>query len=246
MLLAGLTNTPLAAVRDLEHSVHKQLDILDPFISTQQPPTLENKDLKRFTVIIYNDAARCPDASVFSKIEFWHSDMPYEIQLPSTTSLKVITGPEYGGDTLVSSDMVAQAEKSRAAGLHVRRNRNRTPCRRVNTATSRKSVHANPGSTRRILGIPKPEPKTSYSIRSPIMLTSKCASTGSRIQLHSGVTWSVLFLLNEERELHLMAKKPKSDQDYERRTGKVAKDRQIEIWKEQGIEEGSVSGTRVQ
>jgi sulfonate dioxygenase len=30
--------------------------------------------------------------------------------------------------------------------------------------------------------------------------------------------------------------KPESVEDYERRTGKAAKDRQIEIWKQQGIE----------
>ncbi|KAG2754177.1 hypothetical protein P692DRAFT_20721036, partial [Suillus brevipes Sb2] len=34
----------------------------------------------------------------------------------------------------------------------------------------------------------------------------------------------------------LHGKKPKSVEDYERRPGKVAKVRQTEIWKEQGIE----------
>jgi hypothetical protein len=92
---------------------------------------------------------------------------------------------------------VVKAEGSRAAGLHVRRNR--TSWRRVHPVTSRKSVYVNPGGTRRMLGVPKPESKTSCSIRSPRMLTSKCASTWNQIQLRSGMTWSVLFLLNEER-----------------------------------------------
>jgi hypothetical protein len=35
------------------------------------------------------------------------------------------------------------------------------------------------------------------------MLTPKCTSTGSRIQLRSGITRSVLFLLNEERRVLL-------------------------------------------
>lgn len=35
--------------------------------------------------------------------------------------------------------------------------------------------------------------------------------------------------------LHLKGKKPTSVEDYERQTGKEAKDRQLEIWKQQGI-----------
>ncbi|KAG2741846.1 hypothetical protein P692DRAFT_20750178, partial [Suillus brevipes Sb2] len=35
---------------------------------------------------------------------------------------------------------------------------------------------------------------------------------------------------------HALRATPGSVEDYERRTGKVAKVRQIEIWKEQGIE----------
>lgn len=54
-------------------------------------------------LVVYNDASRRPDPSAFSKIELWHSDVTYEIQPPSTTSLKVIEGPPYGGDTLWSS-----------------------------------------------------------------------------------------------------------------------------------------------
>jgi sulfonate dioxygenase len=55
---------------------------------------------------VYNDASRKPDPTAFSKLELWHSDVSYEIQPPATTSLKVITGPEYGGDTLWSSGYV--------------------------------------------------------------------------------------------------------------------------------------------
>ncbi|KIK38889.1 hypothetical protein CY34DRAFT_366048 [Suillus luteus UH-Slu-Lm8-n1] len=50
------------------------------------------------------------------------------------------------------------------------------------------SVYVNPGFTRRILGVLNPIPfLISCSIRSPRMSTSKCASTGSRTQLHSGI-----------------------------------------------------------
>lgn len=53
--------------------------------------------------VVFNDGSRRPDPSAFSKLELWHSDVSYELQPPSTTSLKVITGPPYGGDTLWSS-----------------------------------------------------------------------------------------------------------------------------------------------
>ncbi|KAG2756993.1 hypothetical protein P692DRAFT_20713286 [Suillus brevipes Sb2] len=101
----------------------------------------------------------------------------------------------------------------------------------------------------------------SCSTRSPRMLTSKCASTRSRIRLRSGddrvsavstqqrvwcltrcyiVTHTATFDFWPQIRHALRAtphgEKPESVEDYERRTGKVAKDRQIEIWKEQGIE----------
>jgi sulfonate dioxygenase len=57
---------------------------------------------------------------------------------------------------------VAQAEGSRAAGLHVRREPIETvhPVVRVHPVTGWKSVYVNPGFTRRILGVPKPESDT--------------------------------------------------------------------------------------
>ena len=73
-------------------------------------------------LVVYQDASsRRPDPSVISKLEHWHSDVgsdfhvtffcsdmlryqsSYELQPPSITSLKVITTPEVGGDTLWSS-----------------------------------------------------------------------------------------------------------------------------------------------
>ena len=54
-------------------------------------------------LVVYNDHSRRPDPQAFSKLQLWHSDVSYERQPPSTTSLKVISGPEYGGDTHWSS-----------------------------------------------------------------------------------------------------------------------------------------------
>ena len=55
------------------------------------------------SIVVYNDHSRRPDPQAFSKLQLWHSDVSYERQPPSTTSLKVISGPEYGGDTHWSS-----------------------------------------------------------------------------------------------------------------------------------------------
>ena len=63
-------------------------------------------DLPAGLTVVYSNASRRPDPTAFSKLELWHSDVTYEVQPPSTTSLKLITGPEYGGDTLWSSGYV--------------------------------------------------------------------------------------------------------------------------------------------
>lgn len=57
---------------------------------------------------------------------------------------------------------VAQADGSRSAGLHVRREPIETihPVVRVHPVTGWKSVYVNPGFTRRILGVPKVESDT--------------------------------------------------------------------------------------
>lgn len=54
----------------------------------------------------YDSASKRPDSSAFSKLELWHSDVTFEKQPPSTTSFKLITSPEVGGDTLWCSGRV--------------------------------------------------------------------------------------------------------------------------------------------
>jgi len=132
--------------------------------------------------VVYNDGSRRADTTAFSKIELWHSDVTYELQPPSTTSLKLYTAPGVGGDTLWSSgyalysslspafqkyletlnavhSAVAQAEGARAAKTHVRRQEVETihPVVRVHPVTGWKSVYVNPGFVRRIVGVPKAE-----------------------------------------------------------------------------------------
>ncbi|THH08948.1 hypothetical protein EW145_g2366 [Phellinidium pouzarii] len=164
--------------------VHQQLDLaryfgkLHKHATTPMPrePGLEEVH------VVYNDSSRRPDPSAFSKLELWHSDVTYELQPPSTTSLKGYTIPPTGGDTLFSSGVAlysalspgmqtylsglsavhsatAQAQGARAAGVHVRRHEVETvhPVVRVHPATGWKSVFVNPGFTRRIVGVPKGE-----------------------------------------------------------------------------------------
>ncbi|KAG1884829.1 uncharacterized protein F5891DRAFT_1202392 [Suillus fuscotomentosus] len=260
--------------RDQELSIHEQLDVgryFGPLHKHASTPIPREPGLEEVHVV-YNDAAQRPDASGFSKIELWHSDVTYEVQPPSTTSLKVITGPEYGGDTLWSSgyalysslslgmqvylegltalhSAVAQADGYRAAGLHVRREPVESvhPVVRVHPVTGWKSVYVNPGFTLRILGVPKPESDT--------ILNFLFHQIADNVDFHVRFHWepnSVAFWDNRivthtatfdfwPHTRHALrvtprGEKPESVEDYERRTGKVAKDRQIEIWKEQGIE----------
>ncbi|KAG2109089.1 hypothetical protein BD769DRAFT_1630488 [Suillus cothurnatus] len=260
--------------RDQELNIHEQLDIarhFGPLHKHATTPIPREPGLEEVH-IVYNDAARRPDSSAFSKIELWHSDVTYEIQPPCTTSLKVITGPEYGGDTLWSSgyalysslspgmqaylegltalhSAVAQADGSRAAGLHVRREpvENIHPVVRVHPVTGWKSVYVNPGFTRRILGVPKPESDTILNF----LFHQIAENVDFQVRFHwepnsiafwdnRVVTHTATFDFWPQTRHALRAtphgEKPESVEDYESRTGKVAKDRQIEIWKEQGIE----------
>jgi sulfonate dioxygenase len=118
--------------------------------------------------VVYSTSS--PHSDPFPSIDLWHSDVSYELQPPSTTSLKLLTGPEAGGDTLWSSgyalysslslglqvylegltalhSAVAQADGARAAGIPVRREPIETvhPVIRVHPATGWKSVYVNPG-----------------------------------------------------------------------------------------------------
>lgn len=132
--------------------------------------------------VVYADGTKRPDPEGFSKIELWHGDDTYELNPPGYTSLKLITAPTVGGDTLFMSGYylysslspefqkymetlscvhsgVAQAQATRAAGAHVRRQEIETihPLVRVHPVTGWKSIFVNPVFTRKIVGVPKSE-----------------------------------------------------------------------------------------
>ncbi|EIN10030.1 alpha-ketoglutarate-dependent sulfonate dioxygenase [Punctularia strigosozonata HHB-11173 SS5] len=260
-------------LRDQEISIREQLDLarhFGPLHKHATTPIPKEPGLEEVHVV-YNDASRRPDPSAFSKIELWHSDVSYELQPPAQTSLKVITGPEYGGDTLWSSgyalysslspgfqkylegltavhSAVAQADGARAAGLPVRREPIESvhPVVRVHPATGWKSVYVNPGFTRRIVGLPKAESDAvlqflfhqlaenpDFQVRFHWEPNS-IAIWDNRVVTHSA-TFDFWPATRHALRATPHGEKPTSVAEYER-DGKVAKDRQIEIWKQQGIE----------
>jgi sulfonate dioxygenase len=138
----------------LQHSPSKQVPALTALHPSPQ-------------TVVYNTSS---DPTTYSTVELWHTDVSYELQPPSTSSLKMITCPDTGGDTLWSSSYalysslspglqtyleglsavhsaVAQADGSRAAGVPVRREPIETvhPVIRVHPVTGWKSVYVNPG-----------------------------------------------------------------------------------------------------
>ncbi|KAJ5184139.1 hypothetical protein N7492_001755 [Penicillium capsulatum] len=134
--------------------------------------------------VVYTGDNSGDNRALFSPSFLWHSDVTYEIQPPSYTSLKLLTGPPRGGggDTLWSSQYAAydvlsphmqtylkgltalhsadmQANDSRALGRPVRRDPVTTehPLIRTNPVTGWNALFFNPGFVTGIVGIPKAE-----------------------------------------------------------------------------------------
>jgi len=143
---------------------------------------------------------------------------------------------------------VAQAEGNRAAGLPVRRTEIETvhPIVRVHPATGWKSVYVNPGFTRRIVGVSKAESDAilaflfrqisenpDHQVRFRWQVNS-VAFWDNRIVTHSA-TFDFWPAMRHALRATPHGEKPTSVEDYERQTGKEAKDRQLEIWKQQGV-----------
>ncbi|KAI9792631.1 MAG: hypothetical protein M1833_001035 [Piccolia ochrophora] len=146
--------------------------------SVPQRPGLEDVH------VVYTDEKSKDQRALFTPTFLWHSDVTYELQPPSYTSLKMLSGPPRGGggDTLWSSQYAIydalspfmqtylenltalhsshmQAEGSRAIGRTVRRDPIVTehPLVRTHPVTGWKSLFFNPGFVTKIVGIPKTE-----------------------------------------------------------------------------------------
>ncbi|KAL4244296.1 Alpha-ketoglutarate-dependent dioxygenase [Abortiporus biennis] len=266
--------------RDQEINIREQLELgryWGPLHVHATTPVPREPGLEEVHVV-YTDGSRRPDPTAFSKIELWHSDVSYELQPPSTTSLKLIEGPEYGGDTLWSSgyalyssfspafqnyletltavhSAVDQADGNRAAGRPVRREPVESihPVVRVHPVTGWKSVYVNPGFTRRIIGLPKAESDAilnllfhqlsdnpDFQVRFHWEKNS-IAIWDNRVTTHSA-TFDFWPHTRHALRSTPHGEKPTSVEDYEKATGKQAKDRQNEIWKQQGLEAAAAAG----
>jgi len=150
--------------------------------------------------VVYTDEKSKDQRAMFTPTFLWHSDVTYELQPPSYTSLKVLTGPPRGGggDTLWSSQYAAydalsapmqkylesltalhsshiQAEGSKALGRTVRRDPIVTehPLIRSNPVTGWKSLFFNPGFVTKIVGIPKVESDMIISYLNEVVATTQ-------------------------------------------------------------------------
>ncbi|KAF3147983.1 hypothetical protein TWF594_001912 [Orbilia oligospora] len=137
--------------------------------------------------------------ALFTSSYLWHSDVTYEIQPPSYTSLAVLAGPPRGGggDTIWSSnyalyDLLSpsmqkylegltalhsaeeQAQGSRNDGRPVRREPVVTehPLVRTNPVTGWKGVFFNPGFVKGFVGVPKLEYEYIYRYLTELITSS--------------------------------------------------------------------------
>ncbi|KAK6498986.1 hypothetical protein TWF481_011557 [Arthrobotrys musiformis] len=137
--------------------------------------------------------------ALFTSSYLWHSDVTYEIQPPSYTSLAVLAGPPGGGggDTIWSSnyalyDLLSpsmqkylegltalhsaeeQAQGSRNDGRPVRREPVITehPLVRTNPVTGWKGVFFNPGFVKGFVGVPKLEYEYIYRYLTELITSS--------------------------------------------------------------------------
>nr|GAT57367.1 alpha-ketoglutarate-dependent taurine dioxygenase [Mycena chlorophos] len=224
--------------RDQEIDIHGQLNLArhwGPLHKHATTPIPRNG--MEEVHIVYNDASRRPDPASFSKLELWHTDVSYEIQPPSTTSLKVITGPEYGGDTLWSSGYALYSSFSPGFQKYLE----------GLTALHSASIYVNPGFTRRIVGVPKAESDAILQLlfrqigeNPDFQVRFKWEPNSIAFWDNRIVTHSATFDFYPETRHALRAtphgEKPLSVAEYEAQTGKVAKDRQIEIWRQKGLD----------
>lgn len=185
---------------DLDIDAHRELGAYFGKLHKHATTAVPTKPGLEDVHVVFTDGSSKDQRAVFSPTFLWHSDVShsypivdftnpqkqvtYEIQPPSYTALKLLSGPPRGGggDTLWASQYAAydllsapmqkyleslsafhsaqmQANGSRALGRPVRRDPvvTKHPLIRTHPVTGWKSLFFNPGFVTAIVGIPKAE-----------------------------------------------------------------------------------------
>ncbi|KAI5293910.1 hypothetical protein KEM52_005027 [Ascosphaera acerosa] len=169
--------------------------VLHKHATTALPRAPKNDDVH----VVYAAEDGGDQRAQYRPSEPWHSDVTYELQPPSYTSLKLLTGPPKGGggDTIWSSNYAAydalsahmqqylkgltalhsaerQAQGSRDAGRPVRREPVTTehPLVRTNPVTGWNALMFNPGFVTQIVGVPKLESDMIIELLTTIVTTT--------------------------------------------------------------------------
>ncbi|KAI4206128.1 MAG: hypothetical protein LQ346_001271 [Caloplaca aetnensis] len=169
---------------DLDIDAHRELGAYFGKLHKHATTAVPTKPGLEDVHVVFTDGSSKDQRAVFSPTFLWHSDVTYEIQPPSYTALKLLSGPPRGGggDTLWASQYAAydllsapmqkyleslsafhsaqmQANGSRALGRPVRRDPvvTKHPLIRTHPVTGWKSLFFNPGFVTAIVGIPKAE-----------------------------------------------------------------------------------------
>ncbi|RDB19246.1 putative alpha-ketoglutarate-dependent sulfonate dioxygenase [Hypsizygus marmoreus] len=245
--------------RNQDLNVHEQLDLgryfgpLHKHTSAAIParPGLEEVN------VVYHDGTMPKDGynSFFSTEQLWHSDCTYELQPPGITSLKLLVGPQFGGDTLWSSSYALYSSLSPGLqtyleglkALHedpesekkfTRRPPAETvhPVVRVHPVTGWKSLFVNPGFTSRIVGIPKAESDCILAFLYSQLSSNPEFQVRFRWEPNSVAIWDNRIVTHSAiydywpATRHALrvtphGEKPLSVDEYEAKTGKTAIDR---------------------
>ncbi|OBZ66147.1 putative alpha-ketoglutarate-dependent sulfonate dioxygenase [Grifola frondosa] len=239
-------------LRDQEISIREQLELArhyGPLHKHATTPSPGSPAWKKFT----SSSTTGPAAQTLARSR-------------SSTSGTRTFRPPYGGDTLWSSGYALYSSFSPGFQKPTVRGRQdtryggslwrRSPIVRVHPATGWKAVYVNPGFTRRIVGVPKAESDAilellfhQISDNPDFQVRFHWEPNSIAIWDNRVVTHSATFDFYPHTRHALRAtphgEKPLSVEAYERQ-GKVAKDRQLVIWEQQGISVQKVDTTGAQ
>ncbi|KAI0277282.1 alpha-ketoglutarate-dependent sulfonate dioxygenase [Russula aff. rugulosa BPL654] len=237
--------------RNQNINIHEQLELArhwGPLHRHATTPIPKEPGLEEVHVV-YSTSS--PRTDPFPSVDLWHSDTGGDTLWSSGYALYSSLSPGlqiYLEGLSALHSAVAQADGARASGIPIRREPIETvhPVIRVHPATGWKSVYVNPGFTRRIVDVPKVESDAilaflfaQISQNQDFQVRFKWEPNDIAIWDNRVVTHSATFDFWPVTRHALRAtphgERPISVADYERTTGKRARNRQLELWERLGI-----------